>query len=196
MHSTHTEAPLPNGDTKVDATDDILVERARNGDLRAFEALYRRHHTRTYALALRMTGEVNEAEEATQEAWVRAWERLHRFEGRSAFTTWLHSLTVNLLLDRRRSRGRQRERMEPLVAPDDLVGETGNGGAPAPDAALDRMELERAILALPEGARHIFVLHEVEGFKCREIARRIGRAEGTVKAQLHRARTLLREALT
>jgi RNA polymerase sigma-70 factor, ECF subfamily len=179
----------PDGDAPS-VTEDSLVEQALGGDLRAFEALYRRHSGRTYALALRMSGDPRDAEEATQDVWVRAWERLGTFEGRSSFTTWLHRLTVNLLVDRRRSWGRRNGRSETLDHPD-----LRTRGHP-PERTEDRLDLERALEGLPDGARTMFVLHEIEGLKCREIAEATGRAVGTVKAQLHRARTLLKEALT
>ncbi len=167
-----------------------LVERARAGDVRAFEGLYRMHVGRTYALALRMVGDPSEAEEVTQDIWVRAWERLGSFRGESAFTTWLHQLAVNRILDHLRSRKRHEGRSHSLDEPGALARNT------PPDRAEDRLELERAVADLPEGARTVFVLHEVEGMKCREVAELQGIAVGTVKAQLHRARRLLRENLT
>ena len=170
-------------------TEERLVERARDGDLSAFEALYRSHVGRTHALALRMTGDAREAEEATQDIWVRTWERLDSFHGESAFTTWLHRLSVNSLLDRQRRRSRLRNRGESLEHPE------ARRQSRSPDRTGDRIDLERALAELPEGARTMFTLHQIEGFKCREIAELTGRAEGTVKAQLHRARTLLKEAL-
>lgn len=171
------------------AGDQALVQRSVEGDLRAFEALYRQHVDRTYALALRMTGNQQEAEEAVQDVWVRVWERLASFKGDSAFTTWLHRIAVNVTLDHLRRRGRHERRSAPLDHP------AVKSRSALPDRPLDRMDLEKAIAGLPEGARTAFVLHEVEGLKCREVAEAIGRAEGTVKAQLFRARQLLMEAL-
>ncbi len=164
------------------------VERARAGEVGAFEEVYRRSVGRIYALCLRMTGNAQEAEEATQDAFVRAWEKLDTFDGRSAFTSWLHRLTVNVVLGRWRSAGRHRER---VVAIDDAVAEKEQP-APPPGAAID---LERAIATLPDGARTIFVLYDLEGYAHREIAEMTGLASGTSKAQLHRARKLLRKAL-
>jgi RNA polymerase sigma-70 factor (ECF subfamily) len=143
-----------------------------------------------YALCLRLLADPHAAEEATQDAFVRAWERLGSFEGRAAFSTWLHRLTVNLVLDRRR-----REKVRPLdlrVADGDEAMERTGGRRVTPDAAID---LERAIASLPPGARTAFVLHDVEGYRHREIAEMTSTAEGTWKAQLHRARRLLRERL-
>lgn len=168
----------------------LLVDRARDGDLDAFEALYRTHVGRTYALALRMLGDVLEAEEVTQDIWVRAWKRLDSFRGESSFTTWLHRLAVNCALDHLRSLKRREARSISLDHPSALARSVPR------DCAEDRLELERALAGLPEGARTVFVLHEVEGMKCREVAELTGTAVGTVKAQLHRARQLLRERLT
>jgi RNA polymerase sigma-70 factor (ECF subfamily) len=166
------------------------VERARAGDARAFRELYVQHSGRVYALCLRMLADPDAAEEATQDAFVKAWERLGGFEGRSAFSTWLHRLTVNLVLDRRR-----REKIRPLDRriPDGDETVERTGGRPlSPEGAID---LERAIASLPPGARTAFVLHDVEGYRHREIAEMTNTAEGTWKAQLHRARRLLRERL-
>ena len=165
------------------------MDRARAGELEAFEVLYRRHVGRTYAVALRMLGDEGEAEEATQDVWVRAWEKLGGFQGQSAFTTWLHRLAVNRILDRLRWQRRHTDRAEPLEHP-------GAADHPAPSETPEaRVDLERALATLPEGARIAFVLHQVEGMKCKEVAETTGTAVGTVKAQLHRARNLLREVL-
>lgn len=164
------------------------VERARAGEVGAFEELYRLSVGRIYALCLRMTGNAQEAEEATQDAFVRAWEKLDTFDGRSAFTSWLHRLAVNVVLGRWRRAGRHRER---VVAIDDAVAEK-EGPAPVPGVAID---LERAIATLPDGARTVFVLYDLEGYGHQEIAAMTGLASGTSKAQLHRARQLLRKAL-
>jgi RNA polymerase sigma-70 factor, ECF subfamily len=171
--------------------DSTLVERARGGDAGALEMLYRAHSGRVFAVCYRMAGDGELAEEWAQDAWVRAWERLDSFRGESAFTTWLHRLTVNLILDRRRSDARRRERIE--RAGEVARMEEDGRSDPSPG---ERMDLERAIATLPDGARTVFLLYDVEGFKHREIADRLGVAEGTVKAQLHRARRMLREALT
>lgn len=167
-----------------------LVERARAGDVGAFERVYRLHADRVFAVCVRFAGDRREAEELAQDAWVRAWERLDGFRGDASFGTWMHRLTVNLVLDRRRADARWRRRLVPLEAEHGERSEATN--APPPGARLD---LERAMGALPEGARLVFLLHEVEGYKHREIAERLGVAVGTVKAQLHRARRLLQGAL-
>jgi len=171
----------------------LLVQRAQQGEVRAFEALYRAHAGRIYALCLRMTGNAHEAEEMTQDAFVRAWEKLPSFAGRSAFGSWLHRLTVNLVLSRWRARRRR-----PQVASEEATRAADVGCDPRASVAdpRARLDLERAIATLPSGARTIFVLHDVEGYLHREIAALTGLAVGTTKAQLHRARRLLREALT
>jgi RNA polymerase sigma-70 factor (ECF subfamily) len=163
--------------------------RAARGDTSAFERLYRRHTGRVNALACRMSGR-QEAEDLVQEIFVRAWEKLHLFRGDSAFGTWLHRLAINLIVERFRSAAARRagqhdgqaEVMEMLPA------------RPArPEARLD---LEAALRHLPAGAREVFVLHDVEGYRHAEIAELLGIASGTSKAQLHRARQLLRGLLT
>lgn len=173
------------------------VERARSGDVEAFEALYRTHGGRVFALCLRMAGSRERAEELTQDVWVRAWEKLGTFRGESGFATWLHRLAVNEILSRRRSEGRRADRFEPMADVTELTD--GVGGHPTRPALQAppgvRLDLERAVATLPEGARTVFVLYDVEGYRHREIAERLGVAEGTVKAQLHRARRLLREAM-
>ncbi|MEM7586806.1 MAG: RNA polymerase sigma factor [Acidobacteriota bacterium] len=165
-----------------------LVEQARGGDLGAFEALYREHSERVYALCLRMSGNAQEAEELTQDAFVRAWEKLETFRGESAFSSWLHRLTVNVVLASWRSKGRLRDKVVSLAdaEPQEEVKH------PEPRLAMD---LERAIAGLPAGARTVFVLHDIEGYRHRDIAEMTGLAVGTSKTQLHRARRLLRKAL-
>lgn len=167
-----------------------LVDRAAKGDVDAFEELYRENVGRVYLLCLRMCGDPSRAEELTQEAFVRAWTKLGSFRGASAFSTWLHRVTVNVVLGERRSTVRREARVRPAGdgLPVDLMA-----SEPSPGQALD---LERSIAALPEGARRVFVLHDVEGYRHQEIADLTGLAVGTSKAQLHRARKLLRKALT
>ena len=166
-----------------------LVDRAAGGEIEAFEGLYRENVGRIYLLCLRMCGNPSLAEELTQEAFVRDWQKLGTFRGDSAFSTWLHRVAVNGVLGDRRSTARREARVKP--AGDELPV---NLSAPelVPGQALD---LERSIAALPEGARAVFILHDVEGYRHKEIARLTGIAEGTSKAQLHRARKLLRKAL-
>ena len=165
-----------------------LVARASAGDLGAFEELYRHSVSRVYALCMRLVADPGRAEELTQEAFVRAWEKLDSFRGDSAFATWLHRLTVNVVFSALRSRGRRESREEPLDTPSGpRAGERRD-----PVGAID---LERAIASLPPRARMVFVLHDVEGYRHREIAALAGITEGASKAHLHRARRRLQEAL-
>lgn len=166
-----------------------LAARAARGDVAAFEELYRLNVGRTYALCLRMSGNPSLAEELVQESFVRAWQKLGSFRGTSAFSTWLHRVTVNVVLGHRRSSNRRVERESGLVE------ETVTDGAEPLAHPGETVDLERAIGGLPEGARTVFILHDVEGFRHREISKMTGIAVGTSKAQLHRARKLLRKAL-
>jgi RNA polymerase sigma-70 factor (ECF subfamily) len=170
----------------ADGVTDVAL--AAGGDRRAFERLYRAHSDRVYSLCARMVSDRGTAEELTQDVFVRAWEKLAQFRGESSFGTWLHRLAVNVTLNHLKSDGRHRRR---TVGDDEVMD-----ALPAmPLAPGDRMDLERAIAKLPPGARRIFVLHDVEGFKHEEIAVQLGITSGGSKAQLHRARLLLREAL-
>jgi len=178
---------------QVDDTDQAvteLVEGARGGDSRAFEKLYRMHAGRIHALCLRLTGDPTQAESLTQDVFVRVWRKLDSFRAEGPFAAWLRRLAVNVVLENRRSAKREAA----WLAPD---GEARlQAGAGSTMARPDRiMDLERAVARLPEGARTAFVLHDVEGYRHREIAAITGLAEGTIKAQLHRARKLLRTAL-
>ena len=164
------------------------IQRAQAGDAIAFRALYDAHVGRVYALCLRLAGERQQAEEHVQDVFVRAWERLGSFRGESAFSTWLHRLAVNEVLQARRAAGRRSARVE---LADDGGASREAGQRPAPPAS----DLGQAIARLPEGARTVFVLHDVEGYQHDEIAQMTGIAVGTSKAQLFRARRLLREAL-
>lgn len=190
MQTACYDAPRGPVETPMARDDESgLLDRARAGDAEAFEAIYRRHAGRVYALCLRMAGDRREAEELTQDAFVRAWQRLEQFRGDSAFGSWLHRLTVNLVLGTWRKRGRRRQR---IVAIDEVADLRDPAHSPRPRRAID---LERAIAELPTGARTVFVLYDIEGYRHQEIADATGLAVGTSKAQLHRARRLLREKL-
>jgi RNA polymerase sigma-70 factor (ECF subfamily) len=169
-------------------TDD-LVRRAQAGDQTAFRDLYHQLAGRVYALCLRLTGDAGAAEERTQDVFVRAWDKLRSFRGESAFSSWLHRLAVNVVMNERRTTIRREQRVTPMATPEVL--ERGKG---EPTVGLG-IDLERAIAALPEGAREVFVLYDIEGYSHGEIAELTGIAEGTSKAQLFRARQLLREKL-
>lgn len=189
--------------TVADAQDDPeLVDRAVAGDRAAFEAIYRRHVDRVYGVSLRLAADRVEAEELTQEAFVKAWSALAGYRGRGSLGGWLCRIAINRWKDRWRDR-----RTRDTVSMHDTESENELGDTAAPagtghlaDAAviplLTAMDLERCIAKLPEGARVVYVLHEIEGFPHHEIAAQLQVATGTVKAQLHRARRLLRVMLT
>jgi len=164
-----------------------FIAGAQAGDTRAFEALYRLHIDRVYGLCLRMTGNVSEAEDCAQEAFIQAWNKIAKFRGDSAFGTWMHRIAVNSVLGRIRKSKRERDRIQ-LVAdtapPPAAVGDSGN-----------LQDLSEAIEKLPEGARHVFVLNAVYGYSHEESGNMLGIAVGTSKAQLHRARRLLAQQL-
>ncbi|HEX9705414.1 MAG TPA: sigma-70 family RNA polymerase sigma factor [Gemmatimonadales bacterium] len=166
-----------------------LVRRAQHGDEAAFERLYREHVGRVYALCIRMLGDATQAEELVQDVFVQVWRRLRTFAGQSAFSTWLHRVAVNVVLMDRRAAGRRARHLT-------STGDVPDAELPShdPPAGL-RMDLEQAIAALPAGAREVFVLYDVEGYTHEEIAKLLGIAAGTSKAQLFRARRLLREKL-
>jgi RNA polymerase sigma-70 factor (ECF subfamily) len=176
-------------DLDVIADDDgALVRRSIAGDMRAFEQLYRRHVGRVHGAILRLVGmDRARAEELTQEAFVRAWQKLSSFRHESAFSTWLYRLGVNTALMELRGR-READNV------DDATLEYVAGGE-VPFCAGERGDLERAVSALPTRARAVLVLHDVEGWKHEEIANELSMAVGSSKAQLHRARGLLRRAL-
>jgi len=168
---------------------DDLVARAQAGDQTAFRELYRQHAGRVYALCLRLTGDARDADERTQDVFVRLWDKLRSFRGESAFSSWLHRLAVNVVLNERRTTGRRERRVMPAEDPDNVAGTQH-----AAPLHLN-IDLERAIADLPDGAREVFVLYDIEGYGHGEIAELVGIAEGTSKAQLFRARRLLREKL-
>ncbi len=188
---------LPHGDRRLmsqagAATDDepTLAARACSGDVAAFEQLYSRAAGRVYAVCLRMSGDRARAGELTHEAFIRAGERLGQYRGESAFTTWMHRLAVNLVLERLRS-DRRREARVTLVEDEAMERAVDVAHDPAAGDVGDRIDLERAVASLPPNARTVFVLHDVEGYRHDEIATRMQLAPGTVRAHLHRARKLL-----
>jgi RNA polymerase sigma-70 factor (ECF subfamily) len=166
-----------------------LVSQAKQGDHVAFEGLYRLHLGRVYAICLRVTADPVQAEILTQDAFVRAWEKLGSYRGRGTFWGWLRRLAMNVVLDDRRSGARRRRWLQG----EELKESEAVTPPPETESAID---LERAIAGLPNGARLVFVLHDVHGYAYKEIAEIAGVALGTVKAQLHRARRLLRETLS
>lgn len=168
-----------------------LVDAARQGDIAAFESLYRANRNRIYGLVWRICGgDVSLAEDLLQESFVRAWQKLDSFRGESRFGTWLHRLSANVALSDRRTRVR---RVRNEVVMEESVERTAVGDR---DVFADkRMDLERAITRLPERARTVLVLFDIEGYRHAEISKMTGMAVGSSKAQLHRARKLLREEL-
>jgi RNA polymerase sigma-70 factor (ECF subfamily) len=175
---------------ELDSEAAFLVRRAQNDDRDAFDALYEKNVGRIYAVCLRMSASRLEAERLTQDVFVRAWQRLKTFRGESAFSSWLHRLAVNVVLQD--SRGTRRRDAHHAVTPAEDMFDTLRGKSAQDD---ERMDLERAIATLPPGARQVLILHDIEGYKHEEIARMTGTAVGSVKAQLHRARKLMRERL-
>ena len=161
-----------------------LIERAKQGDKSAFKQIYLLHHKRVYGLCFRLSGQIELAEEATQDTFVRLWQKLPQFKGDSQFSTWLHRLTVNQALTSIKKHKSFWARFLPLSDVTEL------GQAPLEYELLDKL-----LLKLPERARIVFVLFEAEGYKHDEIANLLGIATGTSKAQLHRAKKLLQEML-
>ncbi|MES2525387.1 MAG: RNA polymerase sigma factor [Gemmatimonadota bacterium] len=186
-----TDPRLPQDSAQGSALSPIPadVAAAVAGDRRAFERLYRLHVDRVYSLCARMLGDRTLAEELTQDVFVRVWEKLPQFRAESAFATWLHRVAVNVVLSHRKSAGIAGAR---IVGDDEAIETT----ASRPVAVGDRMDLDAAIAGLPAGARTVFVLHDVEGFTHEEIGVQLGITPGGSKAQLHRARLLLRRALS
>ena len=176
----HEQTGRPDSDA-VDAT------LAASGDASAFERLYRHHVPRIHSLVRRMIND-DDADEVTQDVFVRAWQKLGTFRGESAFGTWLHRLAINVILGRREMLGTRRKR----YLEGDAMLEFIPARKPGPELALD---FESAMARLPEGAKEVFVLHDVEGYRHEEIAEMLGLATGTSKSQLHRARLALRRHL-
>ena len=179
------EAQAVTPDSKSDEYD--WIRKAQTGDSAAFERLYRMHVDKVYGLCLRMTGNVAEAEDCAQDAFIQAWSKLNNFRGESAFGTWLHRVAVNTVLGRMRKSRREQDRIRAVsdvATTPETVGD--NGGL---------RDLENAIDELPSGARHVFVLHAVYGYSHDETGDMLGIAAGTSKAQLHRARRLLAQQL-
>lgn len=187
-HSGSGPSPPREPERGLGAADLSDARRAQAGDVRAFERLYRAHVGRIHGLARRMIG-TDSADEVTQDVFVRAWQKIGSFRGESAFGTWLHRLAVNVMLTRRAWLGTQRSRW----SSDDTAIELASAPPARTDAGID---MEAAIAKLPEGARQVFVLHDVEGYRHEEIARFLGVTSGTTKAQLHRARGMLRRHLS
>ena len=166
------------------------IRRAQAGDVDAFELLYREHAGRIFALCLRLqAGDSADATELMQDVFIKAWRRISTFRGDCAFSSWLHRMTVNTMLENARSDRRRIARVLPMDDTSLLSGAARSSGVEL------KMDMENAIASLPRGARLAFVLHDVEGYQHQEIAEQLSVSVGTIKAQLHRARRLLRERL-
>lgn len=175
------------------ASDHELAKAAAHGDMGAFETLYERHHRRVYSLCLRMVANATEAEDLTQEVFVQLFRKIGSFRGESAFTTWLHRMTVNHVLMHFRKRGVRLEK----TTEEGEIGELQDIVQSISERPrfIDRIALDKAISELPPGYRSVFVLHDVEGFEHEEVADLLGVSVGTSKSQLHKARMRLRELL-
>jgi RNA polymerase sigma-70 factor (ECF subfamily) len=183
VHRRSIGAPAAVGDV-------TLAARTQRGDVDAFEALYKAHAGRVYALCLRLTADQAHARELTQDVFVKAWEALPEFRGDASITTWLHRIAVNAMLMERRSDQRREARVS-LADDDTDDASLSQQGSTAPADVATAIDLERAVASLPPGVRRAFVLHDVEGYSHDEIAGMTGLAAGTIRAQLHRARQLL-----
>ena len=169
------------------------MERCRQGDLAAFEEVYRTHAGRLYSVACRMLGNAAVAEDLLLEFFLAAHRKLDRFRGESALGTWLYRLATNLCLDHLRSKAARAGQLTDAL--DDEPGLADRSSRGLAERALTRVDLERALARLPEGCRAAFVLHDVEGLEHREVAEVLGIAEGTSKSQVHKARLRLRTLL-
>lgn len=189
---TQAKKTLVPGLTEAEA-----IERAKAGDAECFEALYAMHKRRVYSLCLRMVGNTAEAEDLTQEAFLQLFRKIATFRGESAFSTWLHRLSVNVVLMHLRKKGLSEVSLEEAMEPQQEDGPKRDVGARDNILAgsIDRVNLERAIESLPPGYRIIFVLHDIEGYEHNEIAEMMGCSIGNSKSQLHKARMKLRDLL-
>jgi RNA polymerase sigma-70 factor, ECF subfamily len=187
-------APPNTGDEEISPVSDYaLTRRASGGDMQAFEEIYQRHNRRVYSICLRMTQNQSEAEDLAQETFVQLFRKIGSFRGDSAFTTWLHRLTVNqVLMHFRKLKVRDEKITEDGKIPEQAVSGTED---PARMPIVDQIALDKAIAQLPPGYRAVFTLHDVEGYEHGEIARMLGCSVGTSKSQLHKARMKLRRLL-
>jgi RNA polymerase sigma-70 factor (ECF subfamily) len=185
------ETPLPNRT----ATGAELIARAQQGDEAAFEAIYKAHHKRVYHLCLRMTTNVAEAEDLTQETFLQVFRKIHTFRGDSAFSTWLHRLAVNVVLMRLRRKKPVEISVENAAQNDNSESQPWEFAVPdlVLSGVIDRLALERAVAELPAGYREVFLMHDVLGYEHHEIAEAQGYTVGNSKSQLHKARMKLRQ---
>jgi RNA polymerase sigma-70 factor (ECF subfamily) len=185
--------PIGQGAGAARAAELHLVDRCRQGELGAFEELYKQHSGRIFSLAMRMLGNPADAEDQLQEIFLSAHRKLESFRGEAALGTWLYRLAMNQILDHVRSRAARAGQLTDGL--DDATVLADGMGHRLADRAIDRIDLERALAELPEGCRAAFVLHDVEGLEHREVSDVLGIAEGTSKSQVHKARLRLRGLL-
>jgi len=179
---------------EANRVDETLVARCRKGDVPAFEELYKRHSSRLYSVAYRMTGSAADAEDLLQDIFLQVYRRIDSYRGEAALGTWLHRLAVNACLDFLRSKqGHRRQVTDSLDEPD--ASEPVAHASWRPDAVLSRLDLERAVAQLPPSYRRAFLLHDVEGLEHHEVSDALGIAEGTSKSLVHKARMRLRTLL-
>jgi RNA polymerase sigma-70 factor, ECF subfamily len=180
-----------------DTAEAALIERAKQGDAQAFQHLYDKHKRRVYSLCLRMTSNTAEAEDLTQEAFLQLFRKIGTFRGESAFSTWLHRLSVNVVLMHLRKKSLPVVSLEETtqVSEDDTPKKDFGAQDLALAGSIDRLQLQKAVEDLPPGYRTIFVLHDVEGYEHNEIAAMVGCSIGNSKSQLHKARMKLRDLL-
>jgi len=197
-HGTSSGGPAASSAAQTPKVADAeILARAQAGDHQAFAHLYTLHKRRIYSLCLRMVGNVAEAEDLTQEAFLQLHRKIATFRGDSAFSTWLHRLAINVVLMQLRKKGLSLISLDEAIEPNPEEGPSRSFGAPDLTLAgvIDRLALERAIADLPAGYRLIFILHDVEGFEHNEIASMLDCSIGNSKSQLHKARLKLRDAL-
>ncbi len=184
----------PFQEESVDGVSDVeLTKLVASGNITAFEEIYQRHHRRTYSICLRMTQNPSEAEDLTQEVYIQIYRKAGSFRGESAFSTWLHRLTVNQVLMHFRRRSFKNERTtEDGEMPEPIIIQAESSQK---SPLLDRIDIDNAVEQLPAGYKTIFILHDIEGFDHEEISRKIGVSVGTSKSQLHKARLKMRKLL-
>ncbi len=188
-----TDAKKQQGDR---LSESAAIERAKQGDAEAFEALYNMHKRRVYSLCLRMTANTAAAEDLTQEAFLQLFRKIGTFRGESAFSTWLHRMAVNVVLMQLRKKGLPVVPLEENIETEEESPRKEPGADdPRLAGSIDRLQLQQSISALPPGYRMIFLLHDVEGYEHNEIAEMVGCSIGNSKSQLHKARMKLRELL-
>ena len=193
-----TRAAPTDAAKSVELTEAEAIRLAQQGDAAAFERIYEIHRRRVYSLCLRMVSNTTEAEDLTQEAFLQLFRKIGTFRGESAFSTWLHRLSVNVVLMRLRKKTLLESSLDEASDPDEEgQGPRRDFGNPDPrlSGAVDRMNLQRAVEELPQGYRAIFVLHDIQGYEHNEIAEIMGCSVGNSKSQLHKARMRLRELL-